>query len=211
MSTRCTNRESRTCRGYAIIRICGAPAGGLSAYHLWPSFDYGNAYWSVLGLVVDVHERSRDTGERFELILQRLADVVRLPQGGLCVHDNINFNEVIRSALRRECKVSCHAFKRPSNVLIRAYVISADSIELLDFWRKGGSFIDNKLNKFVRGGFTRQEAKLLIARSCPSSNDAKRNLDLEVSAINVEATSMLTITPPIGSMTVQKRLRLTLK
>lgn len=88
-----------------------------------------------------------------------------------------------------------------------AYVISANSIELLDFWRKGGSFIDNKLNKFVRGGFTRQEAELFIARSSPSSNDGKRNLNLVVSAINVKATSMLTITPPIGSMTVHKRLR----
>lgn len=61
-----------------------------------------NAYRAVFSLVVDVHERSCDTGERFELILQRLADVVRLPQRGLCVHNNINFNEVIRSALHIE-------------------------------------------------------------------------------------------------------------
>ena len=101
--TRCTSRESRACQGHVIIHIYGAPAEeGLSAYHSLAVIRLRNAYRSMLGLVVDVYERSCDTGERFELILQRLADVVRLPQRGLCVHDNIHFNEVIRSTLHRK-------------------------------------------------------------------------------------------------------------
>jgi len=71
-----------------------------------------NTHRSVLGLVVDVHERSCDTWECFEFVLQSLADVVRLPQGGLRVHDNIDFNKVIRSALHQACKASRSNSKR---------------------------------------------------------------------------------------------------
>ena len=82
---------------------CGQPISTLS----WAIIRLRNTYRSVLGLMIDVHERSCDTRECFELILQSLANIVRLPQGCLCVHDNINFDEVIRSALHRVCKVSC--------------------------------------------------------------------------------------------------------
>jgi hypothetical protein len=131
----------------------------------------------VLGLIVHVYERSCNTRQCFELVLQSLADVVRLPQRGLGVHDNIDFNEVMRSALHRECIVS-YSFQAS----VVAYVIRASGIEFLDFWRKGGGLVDNKLKKFVRGGFTRQEAELLVTRSGPCSNDGDRNLDSRVKA-----------------------------
>ena len=125
-----------------------------------------HTYRAVLGLVVDVHERSCDTRKCFELILQSLADVMRLPQGGFCVHDNVNFNEIIRSALHHEYKVS-RSHSRVQISLIVTYVIRANGIELLDFRRKGRGLVDNKLEKIVRGSFTCQEAELLVARSAP--------------------------------------------
>ena len=46
-------------------------------------------------LVVDVHERTLDAGQRFDLLLKLLADVVRLPEGRVGVHDDVELHEVV--------------------------------------------------------------------------------------------------------------------
>ena len=45
--------------------------------------------------MIDVDECSLHIGENFDLILELLADIVRLPQRRISVHDDINFYEII--------------------------------------------------------------------------------------------------------------------
>jgi hypothetical protein len=54
---------------------------------------------TVGGLMIDVHERTLDVRQDLYFVLQLLADIVRLPQRGVPVHDDVNFNKVVRSAL----------------------------------------------------------------------------------------------------------------
>ena len=54
----------------------------------------------MIRLVVHMHERPLHVGQNLDLVLQLLADVVRLPQGRVCVHDHVDFNEVVWAALR---------------------------------------------------------------------------------------------------------------
>jgi hypothetical protein len=54
---------------------------------------------TVSSLMIDVDERALDVWQDFNLVLQLLADIVRLPQRGVPVHDDVNFNKIVRSAL----------------------------------------------------------------------------------------------------------------
>ena len=49
----------------------------------------------MIGLVVDVDERTLDAWERFYFVLQPLTDVVRLPQGRVRVHDDVELDKVV--------------------------------------------------------------------------------------------------------------------
>jgi hypothetical protein len=61
-------------------------------------------YRPVRRLVVDVHERALDVREDLDLVLQLLADVVRLPQRRRAVHDDVDLDEVVRAALRASAR-----------------------------------------------------------------------------------------------------------
>ena len=52
--------------------------------------------------VVDVDERAPDVRQYFNLVLQALAEVVRLPEGSARVHDYVDLNVIIRAALRED-------------------------------------------------------------------------------------------------------------
>lgn len=47
---------------------------------------------AVVVLVVDVDKGALDIGQAFELALQRLADIVRIAQADLRVHDDVDFD-----------------------------------------------------------------------------------------------------------------------
>ena len=51
-------------------------------------------------LVVDVHERALHVRERLELVLELLANVVRLPQRRIRGHHHVDLEEVLGPALR---------------------------------------------------------------------------------------------------------------
>ena len=52
-------------------------------------------------LVVDVHEGTADIGQDLDLVLQLLAQVVRLPERRVRVHHDVYFNEIVRSTLTK--------------------------------------------------------------------------------------------------------------
>jgi hypothetical protein len=59
-------------------------------------------------LVVDMHERALDVRQDLDLVLQLLADVVRLPQRRCAVHDDVDLDEVVRPALNlHQCRALC--------------------------------------------------------------------------------------------------------
>jgi hypothetical protein len=46
-----------------------------------------------------MHERPLDVWQRFDLVLELLADIVRLPEWGVARHDDIDLDEKLRAAL----------------------------------------------------------------------------------------------------------------
>ncbi len=54
-----------------------------------------DTYGSVRRLVVDVDEGTLDAWERLYFVLQLLGEVVRLPQGRVRVHDDVELDEVV--------------------------------------------------------------------------------------------------------------------
>ena len=52
-------------------------------------------------LVVDVHKRASDVREDLNLVLQHLADIVRLPERRVRVHHDVYFDEIVRSTLTK--------------------------------------------------------------------------------------------------------------
>ena len=55
------------------------------------------SYGCVRRLVVDMHERTTDVWQDLDLVLQLLADVVRLPERRVRVHDDIDLDVVVLS------------------------------------------------------------------------------------------------------------------
>ena len=53
------------------------------------------AYGGMCGLVIDVDERAPDVGQDLYLILQALAEIVRLPEGRVRVHHDIDLDVVV--------------------------------------------------------------------------------------------------------------------
>lgn len=49
--------------------------------------------------MIHVYKRPLDIGKYFDLVLELLADVVRLPKRCVSRHNNIHFNKVVWSAL----------------------------------------------------------------------------------------------------------------
>jgi hypothetical protein len=56
-------------------------------------------YRSVRSLVIHVHERPLDIRQSLNLVLELLADIVRLPEWGVAQHDDIDLDEKLRAAL----------------------------------------------------------------------------------------------------------------
>lgn len=52
-------------------------------------------HWRMRRLVVEVHERAADVRQDLDLVLQLLADVVCLPERGICVHDDVDLHVVV--------------------------------------------------------------------------------------------------------------------
>ena len=58
-----------------------------------------NIYRYVICLMVDMDECTLDIGQNLNLVLKLLADIVCFPQGCRSVHDNVHFDEVVRTTL----------------------------------------------------------------------------------------------------------------
>lgn len=61
----------------------------------------GYTYRRVRRLVVDVDECAADVGQNLELVLELLAQIVRLPKRRVRVHDDVNLDVVVLNEHRQ--------------------------------------------------------------------------------------------------------------
>jgi len=56
-------------------------------------------YGGMCRFVIDMDERSLDTGKYLNRVLKFLANIVCFPQRCACIHDDVDLNEVVWAAL----------------------------------------------------------------------------------------------------------------
>jgi hypothetical protein len=112
-------------------------------------------YRPVCCFVVDMHERALYVGQNFKFVLQLLADIVRLPEWRISIHDHVNFDEVVLKSplvVKRLnlnftltgplCKDLSHCGERNKE---ETNMVRSHSIKLLDFIAEGGGLINDEL------------------------------------------------------------------
>jgi hypothetical protein len=57
------------------------------------------AYRGVGRFVIHVNECTLNVWKNFNRVLELLADIMRFPQRGVCVHNNVDLNKVVWAAL----------------------------------------------------------------------------------------------------------------
>jgi len=111
---------------------------------------YGLAMLRSVGrFVVNVDECPLYVWKDLDGILQLLTNVMCFPQRCACVHDDVDLNKVVWTA-----------------------VICTNGIYLFDLVVERHRFVDQKLNKVVRGGFSGQQFEFSVDPINPSATDA---------------------------------------
>ena len=59
---------------------------------------------------------------------------------------------------------------------MKTNMVGTDGIEFLNFVAECERLVDDELDKLVRGGFPREQLKLLVDGSTPQCNDTNSNL-----------------------------------
>ena len=142
-------------------------------------------------LMVDVHERAADVGQDLDLVLQLLADVVRLPERCVGVHDDVDLDVVVlvHSSVRPPLDtyqvltgplcmtaVSKRIGREKEDRNSSTHVVGPHRVNLLDLARERRRLVDEQLQKLVWGRLAREQLELLVYRSAPRNNNACTNL-----------------------------------
>lgn len=75
-----------------------------------------SAHRSMCGLMINVDKRSADIGQNLYLVLELLTKVMSLPQWGICVHDNVDFDKIVLDPSQEPLSIKIALI----NVLVRS-------------------------------------------------------------------------------------------
>jgi len=123
--------------------------------------------------VINMDERSLDTGKYLDRILKLLANIVCFPQRCACSHDDVDLNEVVWAALMCGNLVR-NIYQIPKSTV--AYVVRADGIDLFNLVAEHHRLVNEKLNEIVGSGSSGQQFKFSVDPIDPSAADAGANL-----------------------------------
>lgn len=160
------------------------------------------AYGRVRGFVVDVHECAADVRQDLDLVLQLLAEVVRLPQRRARGHHHVHLDVVLLQPPKTPVSISSHCAQsqereagtectyrtalqtRQALVSIHMQrggsrgtdVVRAHGVNLLNLVTERHRFVYDELDELVWRGFPCEQLELEVYCAAPRNDDAERNL-----------------------------------
>ena len=130
------------------------------AMSIWASKGGFNTYRCVRIFVIYMDEGPANIWQSLQLILKRLADVVRFPKRGIAIHHNVNFDKILLEKLLVDVnhgnRIATHwpALGNDMKSLYssgskRTYMVGSNGIDFFNDFVKCCCLVNQQLQEFV--------------------------------------------------------------